>query len=67
MDIFDKASEIEERERNIALQFRKIEPIKPVGYCHYCNEPVKSGLFCCTDCRNDWTHEFETISKQFNV
>jgi hypothetical protein len=53
-DQFDRATEIEEMHRDIALTFRN--PTLPAcGVCHFCTEIVEGNkLFCNADCRNDW-------------
>jgi len=53
MDIYDKASEIEQRERQLALMVRK--PTLPArGTCYNCDEPVRAGAcYCDADCRED--------------
>ena len=54
MDEFDRASEIEQRDRDRALTVRK-PTLKQVGLCHYCSSPIASSLlFCGKDCADDW-------------
>lgn len=54
MDIYDQATDKEEKDRAIALQVRR-PTLKPIGYCHNCSDSVHSELlFCSTDCRDDW-------------
>lgn len=60
MDIYDMATEREEkhRELSIAQARAKNQPIKFTGRCLYCNEQVKAGRFCPQeDCGEQW--EFE--------
>jgi hypothetical protein len=52
MDEFDRASELEERQRVDALaRSRAGNCLTPTGDCHFCGELVKR-LFCDTDCRD---------------
>lgn len=61
----DKATEVEERDRELALRRRK--PTGPIacGVCYACNEPVKAGdRWCDRDCFRDW--EFLEDAKRRN-
>ena len=57
-DVYDQATYQEELMRERALEAaRKVKPtIWPTGYCHNCDEFLRSGdhLFCDVDCRDDW-------------
>lgn len=57
-DPSDQATEREENAREEAALFRK-PTVKACGFCHYCSEPVASGLQFCdgVDCRNAWQWE----------
>lgn len=60
MDIFDQASEMEEkeRERSIANARKPVKKLYPAGFCHYCSERVDAGaLFCDIDCSEGWQEE----------
>lgn len=57
MDIFDQATEIEERHRELAIQAtreRSKQAEKFTGHCLNCNEQITVGRFCDSDCRDDW-------------
>ncbi len=59
-DFFDAASEREDRDRELAIEHHRktTSSLLPVGYCHWCDSPVKaSQLFCDTECREDWESE----------
>jgi len=51
-DEADRAQVAEEIARMAALKRRKAT-LLPVGRCHNCDEPIRSGLFCDADCRED--------------
>jgi hypothetical protein len=54
MDDSDRATEREERDRSLAMAYRKPAP-SACGACYNCNEPVKTGrIFCCAECREDY-------------
>jgi hypothetical protein len=59
MDEFDRASELEERTRQLEIAAALAVPkLKATHFCHYCYEPVNSGLlFCDTGCRDDYEKE----------
>lgn len=56
-DDLDRAAESSEMYLNAALHKRQknAKPLRWVGYCHNCHEPMPQGQnFCDTDCRDDW-------------
>lgn len=56
-DDFDRASEFEEHDRELALAVRK--PVGPpaCGACYWCGEEVKGGRrFCDKFCASDWQY-----------
>ncbi len=53
MDIVDEAQSQVDLDLSISLAKRKTELISN-GNCHNCQETINSGLFCDTDCRNDF-------------
>jgi len=59
MDVFDQASEKEERDRDLAIQEAraKNKPIKFTGRCLSCNAQVEVGRFCDVWCREDYELE----------
>jgi hypothetical protein len=56
MDEFDRATALEEAERDACVAAARNQPAMPaVGHCYNCNEPLPTGrLFCDTDCRDDF-------------
>ena len=61
-DIYDQATDKEERDRDLAIQAAraKNQPLKFTGRCLYCNEEITIGRFCnkdIEDCADQW--EFE--------
>lgn len=58
-DIFDRASEVEEMSREIAIQEARLknQPLKFTGHCLYCNETISKGRFCSAECREDYEME----------
>jgi len=61
-DIYEQASEAEERDRALALKTQKEraarEALIPTGRCYFCEEDVGIGrLFCDGDCRDDFERE----------
>lgn len=61
MDIFDQATEQEEKAREMALaQVRNKAPVlQPNGSCFNClaeftDNDLAAGCFCDADCRDDW-------------
>ena len=54
-DVFDIASENEERYTEKARQFRKPEGPKATGKCLWCGEELEDGRRWCTaECRDRW-------------
>ena len=55
-DIYDRATEREEMDREIALRARKPEGPKATGSCLHCGEPVTDGRRWCpgVECRDSW-------------
>lgn len=54
-DLFDRATEREEMDRNLALQVRKPEGPTPTGECLWCEEPLLDGRrWCGPRCRDSW-------------
>jgi hypothetical protein len=61
-DISDRATEAEERAREVALknQLAKYKVIPFIGKCHNCEEPLNNGRrFCDLDCRNDFDYRLK--------
>ncbi len=55
MDQFDRATQLEELDRDEALKYRKPEGPQATGRCLYCAEPVEDGRrWCGVECRNFW-------------
>jgi hypothetical protein len=64
-DQSDQATKRDQIQREEAALFRK-PTVKACGYCHYCSEPVASGMQFCdgVDCRNGF--EWERQCKERN-
>lgn len=59
-DVFDQASEREDRDRQAAIdhQRRTAESLPYVGVCYYCGSSTVTGVrFCDADCRDDYQRE----------
>lgn len=59
-DIFDQASEREDRDRQAAIdrQRRASERLPYVGCCYYCGSITPTGVrFCDADCRDDYQEQ----------
>ena len=59
-DVFDQATEREEKERElaIAIQRRQTAVLPDIGRCYYCGEATVAGRrFCEAECRDGY--EFE--------
>ncbi len=55
MDVFDQATEIEDRYREAALQSRKPQGPQARGVCLWCGEAVEDGRrWCGPECRDAW-------------
>lgn len=66
-DIFDQATDIEERYRelSIAAARAKNKPIKYTGHCLYCNTELAKGRFCPQeDCGEQWEREQKMLKIQ---
>lgn len=62
MDIFDKASEREQQDRELALNTQRDRAVRdtliPTGRCYFCEGDISAGrLFCDGDCRDDFERE----------
>jgi len=58
-DIYDKATDIEMRERELSLAIVRAEAskpaLKPNGHCYNCEEVLSDEVvFCDEHCRDDW-------------
>jgi hypothetical protein len=54
MDEFDKASEIEQSQRDMAISIiRNKRKASFTGFCRYCNAQINIGNFCSAECRED--------------
>lgn len=62
-DELDQASELEMLNTQIALANRQKPTMAFTGVCHYCEEKVDKGFFCCTECREDY-ERIERAAKQ---
>ena len=61
-DIFDRASDAEERDRELALKTQRAraerDKLIPTGRCYFCEGDIPAGrLFCDGDCRDDFERE----------
>lgn len=55
MDEADIASDLMERELQLALRSRVWESQESTGHCLWCDKPLEPGLrWCDADCRDDW-------------
>lgn len=61
MDIFDRATEREEKDRALALANRRPTGPEATGLCLFCEEPLPPAAsgqpaprWCDCDCRQDW-------------
>jgi predicted nucleic acid-binding Zn ribbon protein len=53
-DIFDQATELEEKQREIALSFRN-PTLTPCGACYNCGEALSGTMVLCgSECREDF-------------
>ncbi|EMJ2321931.1 hypothetical protein V7L32_002319 [Salmonella enterica] len=53
-DEIDIASDNERMRLSVALAERERHPLPETGHCHNCDEIISAGLFCDTDCRDDY-------------
>lgn len=58
-DVYDKATDIEMRERELSLAIVRAQAskpaLKPIGHCYNCDEVLTgSVVFCDEHCRDDW-------------
>jgi len=58
-DIYDMASDNEERDRDLAIQIARSKPKNHsfTGRCLYCNDSIAKGLFCNAFCHTDYESE----------
>ena len=64
-DVFDQATEREERDREaaIAAQRSRTAVLPDIGHCYFCGEKHSDGRrFCDADCRDGY--EFEKRQRQ---
>ena len=53
-DVFDQATELEEKQREIALSFRNPK-LTPYGACYNCGEQLLGNMVLCnSECREDY-------------
>ena len=56
-DIFDRATEREEMDREIALRARKPEGPEATGRCLWCGDETTQGRrWCSAQCRDEWEY-----------
>lgn len=53
-DIADEAAELELQMIEVALANRERPTMTFTGACHYCEEKVDKGFFCCPECKDDY-------------
>jgi hypothetical protein len=53
-DPIDEAAEHEQRMIELALLNRPRPTMTFTGACHYCEEKVDKGFFCCPECKDDY-------------
>ena len=61
-DIYDRASDAEARDRELAIKTQKERAARdtliPTGRCYFCEGDISAGrLFCDGDCRDDYELE----------
>lgn len=55
MDVFDRATEREEQDRELAMQNRRPSGPAATGHCLACEAPLPDGQrWCDSECRDDW-------------
>lgn len=57
-DVCDRADEAIQANLEAALQQSRGRqtPLSPVGQCHACGAPLRSGVFCDAECKDDWEY-----------
>ena len=66
MDEFDRASEIEQANRDEAIaRARTKQKTMFTGRCRYCNDVVDSGIFCNIHCATDYESEQVIKNRQY--
>ena len=67
MDIVDNAKNQEDNILNKTLTDIRAKANKrelvPCGECYNCGEPIKQGLFCCVECRDEYEHYMECLRR----
>jgi len=53
-DPIDEAAELVAFNLQLALANRPHPSMQFTGTCHYCEEKVSTGFFCCSECREDY-------------
>lgn len=53
-DIADEAAALELQMIEVALSNRERPTMTFTGACHYCEEKVDKGFFCCPECKDDY-------------
>lgn len=53
-DILDEAAEHTQHMIDLALANRPHPTMQFTGTCHYCEDKVSTGFFCCSDYREDY-------------
>lgn len=65
MDIIDSAKEQEDNILSKTLEDTRAKANKreliPCGECYNCGEPIKHGLFCCAECRDEYEHYLKCL------
>jgi len=55
MDQFDRAQQVEERDRELCIAQRKPTGPPACGYCYHCGEQLRDAhRWCGSECRDDW-------------
>ena len=68
-DPIDQASEVEQRDRDLAISVARQKAQKamlpPIGICYNCHEPVAEGSRYCPgpDCRDDHTYRMNAARR----
>ena len=65
MDIIDSAKEQEDTILLKTLESTRAKAnnreLTPCGECYNCGEPIKQGLFCCAECRDEYEHYLKCL------